>query len=69
MDEKKFLLKICCFMKHIIFINHLQNKKLLGSTQDGFKEFIFLLICICANKIVLPLILIYKNILNDLQDI
>ena len=56
-------------MKHIVFINHLQNKKLLDSTQNGSKEFIFLLICIYVDGIVLLLILIYKNISNDLQNI
>ena len=56
-------------MKYIVPINHLQNKKLLNSTQDGSKEFIFLLTCIYTDKTVLPLILIYKNISNDLQNI
>ena len=69
MDEKKFLLKIYCFMKCIIFINHLQNKKLLNSTQNGSKEFIFLLTCIYVDGIVLPPTLIYKNTSNDLQNI
>ena len=66
MDEKNFLLKICCFMKCIVFINHLWNKKLLNLMQNGFKKLIFLLIYICINETILPLILIYENISNDL---
>ena len=56
-------------MKHIIFINHLWNKKLLDSTQNGSKEFIFLLIYIYVDGIVLLPILIYENIPNNLQNI
>ena len=56
-------------MKYIVFINHLQNKKLLDSMQNGSKKFIFLLICICINGIILPPVLIYENISNNLQNI
>ena len=56
-------------MKCIVFINHLWNKKLLNLMQNSSKKFIFLLICICANRIVLLPVLIYKNISNNLQNI
>ena len=69
MDEKRFLLGVCRFMKCIVFIGYLRNKKLFGSAQDGFREFIFLLVCICVDGTALPLVLIYENISNDLQDI
>ena len=56
-------------MKHVVLINHLQNKNLLNSTQNGSKKFIFLLICICIDGIMLSPILIYENLSNDLQNI
>ena len=55
-------------MKCIMFISHLWNKKLFDSVQNGFREFISLLICICVDGIVLPPVLIYKNVSNDLQN-
>ena len=69
MDEKEFSLEICRSMKCIILISHLQNKKLLNSTQNSSREFISLLSCICADRTVLPLVLIYENTSNDLQNI
>ena len=56
-------------MKCIVFISHLQNKKLFDLVQDGSREFNFLLVCICVDGIVLLLVLIYENVSNDLQNI
>jgi hypothetical protein len=40
----------------------------MGASQDGSREFISLLACICADGTFLPLALIYKGDLADLQD-
>jgi len=68
-DEKGFLLGICRTMKRIISINQLRTKKLLGANQDGSREFISLLACICADGTTLPPGLIYQGKSGDLQDV
>lgn len=56
-------------MKRIVSIHQLRTKKLLGSNQDGSREFISLLACICADGTALPPGLIYQAESGDLQDI
>jgi hypothetical protein len=55
-------------MKRIVAIQQLRTKKILGSNQDGSREFISLLAAICADGTALPPALIYKGNSNDLQD-
>ena len=61
MDEKSFLIGICSKQMHVYFKKQIQHKKLLNASQNGFKEFIFLLICICVNGNIFPPVLIYEN--------
>lgn len=44
------------------------EKKILGSNQDGSRESISLLDCICADGTALPPALIYQGKSGDLQD-
>jgi len=66
-DEKGFLLGICRMMKRIVPIDRLKNKKILGSNQDGSREFISLLATISADGTALPPALIYQGDSYDLQ--
>jgi hypothetical protein len=50
-------------------IEHLRSKKVLGSIQDGSREFISLLACICADGTAIPPGLIYQAESGDLQDV
>jgi hypothetical protein len=55
-------------VKQIIALDHLRKKKLLSASQDGNREFIFLLACICADGTALPQALIYQGESGDMQD-
>lgn len=67
-DEKGFLLGLCHTLKRIVALDRLQRKKILGASQDGSREFISLLACICADGTALPPGLIYQGDSGDLQD-
>lgn len=67
-DEKGFLIGLCHAAKRIIMLDHLRRKKLLGASQDGSREFISLLACICADGTALPPGLIYQGDSGDMQD-
>jgi hypothetical protein len=67
-DEKGFLLGLCRTMKRIVAIQQLRTKKILGSNQDGSREFISLLAAICADGTAIPPALIYQGESNELQD-
>jgi hypothetical protein len=68
-DEKGFLMGICRSMKRIVSIRHIKSKKILGVNQDGNREFISLLACICADGTAIPPALIYQGESGDLQDV
>ena len=68
MDEKGFLIKLCGTKRRIVAKEMLRKKKLLGASQDGSREFISLLACICADGTALPPALIYEGKSHDLQD-
>ena len=68
MDEKGFLIGICGTMKRIVSKKELKKQKLLGACQDGSREFVSLLACICADGSALPPALIYARKSGDLQD-
>ena len=55
-------------MKRIIALDRLRRKKLLGASQDGNREFISLLACICGDGTALPPALIYQGDSGDMQD-
>jgi DDE superfamily endonuclease len=42
--------------------------RIRNSQQDGSREFISLLACVCADRTATPPALIYKGALNDLQN-
>ena len=67
-DKKGFLIGICRSMKRIVSSKQLREKRLLGSKQDGSREFISLLATICADGTALPPALIYQGESGDLQD-
>ena len=66
MDEKDFLINICNAMKQIISKYEFKCNKLLGVSQNGFQEFIFLLIGICIDGIYMLPKLIYQNKLSNM---
>ena len=55
-------------MKQIISIYQLYLKKLLDLNQNGICKFISLLVCICTDRTMLSLGLIYQADLYNLQD-
>lgn len=67
-DEKGFLLGLCHSTKRIVGIAQLKSKKIIGASQDGSREFISLLACICADGTAIPPALIYQGTSGDLQD-
>jgi hypothetical protein len=67
-DEKGFLIGKCLASKRIAPIHHLKSKKLLGTMQDGSREFISLLACICADGSALSPGLIYQGESKDMLD-
>ena len=68
MDEKGFLIGICGSKRRIASRAMLANEKLLGACQDGSREFISLVACICADGTALSPALIYAGKSRDLQD-
>lgn len=46
----------------------LKKGRIMGACQDGSREFIGLLACICADGTTIPLALIYKGESYELQD-
>ena len=57
----------CRTKKRIVPVAALKKKKTLGSSQDGLREFIFLLAIICADRTSLTPALIYQRESGDLQ--
>ena len=68
MDEMGFLMEICNTKRRIRSKHALNSKKMLGAAQDGSREFISLIACICADGTALPPALIYAGMSQDLQD-
>ena len=68
MDEKGFLIGICGIKRRIVSKDALEKKKLLGACQDGLREFVLLLACICVDGSALPPAFIYASKSHDLQD-
>ena len=59
MDEKGFLLSLTSRSKRV-FSRHLYDEKEVSEAlQDGLREFITLLACICANRSTVPPAIIY----------
>ena len=68
MDEKGFLIGHLQKEQRIFPKALMQQKRLLGTGQDGSREWITLIATICADGSSLPPALIYKAVSGDLQD-
>ena len=68
MDEKGFVISFCNTKRRIIFKKMLEQRLLLGASQDGSREFISLVAAICADGTALPPALIYAGRSHDLQN-
>jgi hypothetical protein len=68
MDEKGFLIGHLQKAKRIFPKALMKQQRLLGSGQDGSREWITLVATICADGSSLPPALIYKASTGDLQD-
>ena len=66
-DEKGFLLGIASAVKRIMSKEALKSGRRRFARQDGSREFISLLACICADGSWLPPSLIYQGESHDLQ--
>src|SRR5437763_520165 len=67
-DAKGFLVGLGSATKRIMTRAALDSGRILGASQDGNREFISLLACICADNTYLPPTLIYQDNSHDLQD-
>jgi len=67
-DEKGFLLGLARALKRIMTRHALKQGKIMGAAQDGCREFLSLLACICADGSKLPPALIYQGEHADLLD-
>jgi hypothetical protein len=68
MDEKGFLLGILTRIKRLFSRRLYERRKLDSHIQDGSREFITLLACICADGTHLPPALIYQSASSSIQD-
>jgi len=67
-DEKGFLLRIAHVLKRIMTLHALKSGRIMGASQDGSREFLSLLACICANGTKLLPALIYQGESHDMLD-
>ena len=68
MDEKGFLIGHLQKSKRIFSKAMMKQQRLLGTGQDGSREWITIVATICADGSSLPPALIYKAVSGDLQD-
>jgi hypothetical protein len=67
-DEKGFILGLAHAVKRIMTVYALKTSRIMSASQDGSREFISLLACICSDGSKLPPALIYKGESADLMD-
>ena len=67
-DEKGFMIGFMAAVKRIMTLEAFESGRITFATQDGSREFISLLACICANGTALPPALIYRGDSKVLQD-
>ena len=67
-DEKGFIIGITSITKRIMTLEALLSGRIKYASQDGNREFLSLLACICADGTALPPALIYKSDSGKLQD-
>jgi hypothetical protein len=68
MDEKGFLLGILTRSKRVFSRRLYEEKRIKAHIQDGSREFITLLACICADGSHLPPAIIYQSASSSIQD-
>jgi hypothetical protein len=68
MDEKGFLIGFLTKSKRIYSETYFESRKLLGHIQDGNREWITILGCICADGIAIPPLIIFQALTGNLQD-
>ena len=68
MDEKGFLIGILTKMKRIFSKEQANSGRLAGAAQNGNREWITVLACICADGTYLSPSLIYQAVSGNLQD-
>jgi len=68
MDEKGFLIGHLQKTRRIFSKAMMESQRLLGSGQDGSREWITVIATICADGSSLPPALVYKAITGNLQD-
>jgi hypothetical protein len=68
MDEKGFLIGILTRLKRVFTKAQAQSGQLIGPSQDGNREWITILACICADGTSLSPSLIYQAVTGNLQD-
>jgi hypothetical protein len=67
-DEKGFIIGLAHAVKCIMTLAELKSSRINSARQDGSREFISLLACICADGTSIPPALIYKGKSGDLQN-
>ncbi len=68
MDKKGFLIGVLGKQKRIFSRASAHTRKDLVVTQDGNREWITVLACVCADGIACPPALVYEAVSGDLQD-
>ena len=66
-DEKGFMIGVGNTVKRDVTVEQLQSGQLVGAKQDGNREFISVLACICADGSCCPPALVYQGKSYDLQ--
>jgi hypothetical protein len=67
MDEKGFLIGITSRSKRVFSRRMWEKKEIRASLQDGSREWITLLACVCADGSTLPPSLIYQSAAGSIQ--
>jgi hypothetical protein len=68
MDEKGFLIGVLSRMKRVFSRSLYDNGKLKAMLQDGNREWITTIACICADGTALTPTLIYQAVSRNIQD-
>lgn len=67
-DEKGFIIGLANAVRRLMTKEALDSGRITNASQDGSREFISLLACICADETALPPALIYKGDSGSLQN-
>ncbi len=67
-DEKKFMIGVGIIAAQVMTHKKLKSGEIIGSSQDGNREWVSLLAPICAVAATVPPTLIYKRESGDLRN-